>query len=446
MKSLAALKKNYVPVDVPALSEEDMQWFRDGKFGMFIHWGLYALLGRGEWVMFNERIDKTEYAKLAASFQADGFDPKHWARTAKAAGMKYMVLTARHHDGFSLFDTRASEFNSVNSAAGRDLVAEYVEACRSEGLKVGLYYSPMDWRFPGYFFPEMYMDSALAMKEQCWTQIRELMTNYGKIDMLWYDGEWLAHGGIKWGKGGWYRETNFEADDLHFKVNYFWESEKLNVMVRELQPGIMVNNRSGWEGDFDVRERKVGNIRTDKPWDSNDCLTQSWGYVPDAPMLSLKECLHHLIHTVTRDGNYLLNVGPTGAGEIEERQIDLLQQAGNWIGKYAYTIYGTRGGPFLPGEWGGATYSGSKIYLHITSWPENKLVLPKWKQPIAGWRGLNVKGINVIETDNQILVTIEDNQRDPIDTIVELDFGEPVEWEGVRMVENNVYGLADGLS
>jgi len=444
--SLIEMKKNYIPVKVPALSKEEMQWFRDAKFGMFIHWGLYALLGRGEWVMFNERISTSQYAKLAASFRADGFDPKQWARTAKAAGMKYMVLTARHHDGFSLFDTRANEFNSVNAGAGRDLVAEYVNACRNEGLKVGLYYSPMDWRYPGYFFPEIYLDSALAMKEQCWTQIRELMTNYGKIDMLWYDGEWLAHGGINWGADGWSRDVDYWKDDLYFKVNYFWESEKLNAMVRELQPGIMINNRSGWEGDFDVRERKIGYIRTDKPWDSCDCLTKSWGYVPDAPMLTLKECIHHLIHIVTRDGNYLLNVGPTGAGEIEERQIELLKQVGDWIGKYAQTIYGTRGGPFVPGEWGGATYAGQNIYLHITSWHDNRLVLPKWKHPIVSWSGLNATGITVVETDTEIVVAIADDQKDAIDTIVELHFEKPIEWEGISSVEDGVYGLADGLS
>src|SRR5690606_23266247 len=152
------------------------------------------------------------------------------------------------------------------------------------------------------------------------------------------------------------------------------------------------------------------------------------------------ECLHHLIHTVTRDGNYLLNVGPTGAGEIEARQIDLLQQVGNWIGKYERTIYGTRGGPFLPGEWGGATYAENNIYLHITSWPENTLVLSKWKQPVVAWRGLNVNGIDVIETDTHIIVTLAVEERDPIDTIVELRLEQPIEWEGVQMVENDVYG------
>lgn len=446
MKLLHEMKKNYVPVEVPPLSEADMQWFRDSKFGMFIHWGLYALLGRGEWVMFNERMDVSEYASLAEQFDAKGFNPKAWARTAKEAGMKYMVLTTKHHDGFCLFDSKASSFNSVNSAAGRDLVAEFVEACRAEGLKVGLYYSPMDWRFPGYFFPEMYMESALQMKEQCWEHIRELMTGYGKIDLLWYDGEWLAHGGINWEvEKGWYRNDDFATDDIYFKVNYFWESEKLNAMVRELQPGIMINNRSGWKGDFHVRERRIGGMRTDKPWDSNDCLTQSWGYIPNAPMLTLQECIHHLINTVTRDGNYLLNVGPTGDGVIEDRQIALLRQAGDWLKHYGYTLYGTRGGPFIPGNWGGATYSQNIVYLHITDWPSEKLVLPQLSQSITAWENITSNNAIVEETEMAIEILVPVEGRDSIDTIIALHFADPITWEGVTEVEQDAYGLADGL-
>lgn len=396
--------------------------------------------------MFNERMDVSEYAGLAEQFDAKGFNPRAWARTAKEAGMKYMVLTTKHHDGFCLFDSKVSSFNSVNSAAGRDLVAEFAEACRAEGLKVGLYYSPMDWRFPGYFFPEMYMESALQMKEQCWGHIRELMTGYGKIDLLWYDGEWLAHGGINWEvENGWYRSDDFAKDDIYFKVNYFWESEKLNAMVRELQPGIKINNRSGWKGDFHVRERRIGGMRTDKPWDSNDCLTQSWGYIPNVPMLTLQECIRYLLNTVTRDGNYLLNVGPMGDGAIEDRQIALLRQAGDWLKLYGYTMYKTRGGPFIPGEWGGATYSQNIVYLHITDWPSDKLVLPKLSQSITAWKNITSNNAFVEETETAIEISVPVEGRDSIDTIIALHFEDPITWEGVTEVEQDAYGLADGL-
>ncbi|MBJ6361150.1 alpha-L-fucosidase [Paenibacillus sp. GCM10012307] len=449
MKSLQQLKSQYVPVEVPKQSAEKMQWFRDGKFGMFIHWGLYSLLGRGEWVMFNERMAAEQYAELAKQFDASGFDPKAWARTAKEAGMKYMVLTTKHHDGFALFQTEASAFNSVNSAAGRDLVAEYVEACRSEGLKVGFYYSPMDWRFPGYFFPEMYISSALEMKEQCWTQIRELMSNYGKIDMLWYDGEWLAHGGIHYDTRipGWITNKEWMHDETYFKVNYFWESERLNAMVRELQPDIMINNRSGWEGDFVVRERSIGEIRTDKPWDSCDCLADSWGWMPDRQMLSLRQLVDRFIRIVTRDGTFLLNVGPQGAGEIEAAQAERLKQMGDWLARYGESVYGTRGGPFLPAAWGGSVYRDSTVYLHITEWVDDTIVLRDAPPNLLTSSSLTSEGVTVSRTDdNKLLITVPEGERHPLDTIIVLQFKDPIKWEGHAVEEQITHGLGDGLA
>ncbi len=445
MGQLHEMRKNYKPKEIKKLSKSEIRWFREAKFGMFIHWGLYSLLGRGEWAMFNERISTGEYAKLADSFSAGKFDAKAWAKTAKNAGMKYMVLTARHHDGFCLFDSKVSSFNSVNSAAGRDLVAEYVEACRSEGLKVGLYYSPMDWRFPGYFFPEMYYDSAIAMRDQCREQLRELMTEYGKIDMLWFDGEWLAHGGIKFGEHGWYRDEDFGKDEIYFKVNYFWESEKVISMIREMQPGIMINNRFGWEGDFHVRERTIGKLKTDKPWDSNDCLTGSWGWIPDRPMLSLRECIKNLVSIAVRDGNYLLNVGPTGDGEIEARQVQRLSQIGEWLDKYGDAIYDTRGGPVLPGEWGGATYRGNTVYLHITEWIEETIVISGINNRVVSYSSPTSSRVNFEQKAQLIYITVPISDRHPFDTIIVLKLEEEISWEAVNEAEQDIYGLADGL-
>ena len=184
-----------------------MAWWHDAKFGMFIHWGIYAIPGRGEWVQWNEQIPVEEYAKLADKFQPDKFDADAWASTAKAAGMKYMVLTTRHHDGFCLFDSKASDFTSVKTAAHRDFVADYVKAVRKAGLHVGFYYSPLDWRFPGFFLPDIQLNSAEAMREQYHRQMEELLSNYGQIDVIWFDGgeqDWLSFGGdwsgAKWQK------------------------------------------------------------------------------------------------------------------------------------------------------------------------------------------------------------------------------------------------------
>ena len=196
MKSFEQAYKNYIPEQVERLNENQMKWFRDAKFGMFIHWGLYSMLGKGEWVLFKERLNVKDYERLADDFSAVKFDARKWARTAKAAGMKYMVLTTRHHDGFCLFESRCSSFQAMNSAAHKDFVREYVDACREEGLKVGFYYSPLDWRFPGYFMPDLYWENALELKKQCHEQLRELMTNYGKIDLLWMARGCRGLGGI----------------------------------------------------------------------------------------------------------------------------------------------------------------------------------------------------------------------------------------------------------
>lgn len=308
---LSGGKKKLQTGKVEKLSEEQMKWFRDAKFGMFIHWGVYSMLGKGEWVLMNEHLDVRKYETLKDDFLAENFDAEQWAKNAKAAGMKYMVLTTRHHDGFCLFDSKCSDFTAMKGAAHRDFVKEYVEACRKEGMKVGFYYSPLDWRFPGYFMPDLYWESAEALKKQCHDQLMELMSNYGKIDLLWFDGEWLALGGMDWnGERGWYRKDDWQTSE-YMRVNYFWESEKLINEIRQLQPDIMINNRGGWEGDFHVRERRIDGMRTDKPWDSNDCIADSWGYIPGRPVLPLRQLIQNLVSIAVRDGNYLLNIGRT---------------------------------------------------------------------------------------------------------------------------------------
>lgn len=444
MKTLDRVRENYVPEKVERLSEEEMQWFRDAKFGMFIHWGLYSLLGKGEWVLLTEKLNVKEYEKLAGDFSALEFNAKEWAHTAKAAGMKYMVLTTRHHDGFCLFDSKASSFNSMNAAAHKDFVREFVEACRNEGLKVGFYYSPLDWRFPGYFFPEMFWENAMELKKQCWEQLRELMTDYGKIDMLWFDGEWLALGGIDWDfSNGWCRKPDWTKGKF-LKVNYFWESEKLVNMIRELQPGIMINNRGGWEGDFHVRERRIDGIRTDKPWDSNDCIADSWGYMPDKPVLSLAQLIKNIVAIVTRDGNYLLNVGPMGNGRMDEEQVERLMQLGKWMEKYEESIYNTRGGPVMPGLWGGSVYRGKKVYLHITSWEKDRLIFPNPGKRLTAFYPLNVSSVSVKEKDGSLEVEVPMECRDPYDTIICLEYEDEIRWEGVKDRENDVYGESEG--
>ncbi len=445
MKSFEQAYKNYIPEQVERLNENQMKWFRDAKFGMFIHWGLYSMLGKGEWVLFKERLNVKDYERLADDFSAVKFDARKWARTAKAAGMKYMVLTTRHHDGFCLFESRCSSFQAMNSAAHKDFVREYVDACREEGLKVGFYYSPLDWRFPGYFMPDLYWENALELKKQCHEQLRELMTNYGKIDLLWFDGEWLALGGMDWNEtAGWFRRPDW-AIGKYMKVNYFWESEKIINEIRRLQPGIMINNRFGWEGDFHVRERRIDDIRTDKPWDSNDCIADSWGYIPGRPVLSLRELIHNLVSIAVRDGNYLLNVGPAGEGDMEEEQTERLKQMGEWLACYGQTLYGTRGGPVIPGNWGGTTYTGNTVYVHILEWQKEGVTFSIPNHKLMAWGALNAANVHLEEKEGQIRIGIPVADRDPFDTIIELVFDKEIEWEGIKGTENDVYGLGDGI-
>ncbi len=361
------------PATLPSY-ETRLEWFHQARFGMFIHWGLYALLGRGEWVMFQERLKAAAYAKLANRFQPRRFDPDAWAGLAADAGMKYLVLTARHHDGFCLFDSQVSDFTSVKTAARKDFVAAYVAACRRAGLKVGLYYSLLDWRFPGYFEPQREPASAAALVQQTHDQVRELMSNYGHIDVLWYDGDWINHG-----QAG--------IDDKAA----FWRAVELNAMVRRLQPHILINNRSGTQEDLDTPEQQVTASAAGRGWES--CMTMGffsgWGYTRHNPMWkSAPQLLHALVSAAAGEGNFLLNVGPKPDGSIRREEVVRLKAMGAWLRQNGEAIYGSQrcdlhggsGGQTTPtnswnmlGTW---TRKGKTGYLCIDRWPGREAVIP----------------------------------------------------------------------
>ncbi|MCY2929501.1 MAG: alpha-L-fucosidase [Planctomycetota bacterium] len=411
----AALKKLLLPA-------QDMRWWREARFGLFIHWGLYAIPGRGEWVQFTEKIDVDEYAKLAGQFKPTRFDADEWASIATEAGMKYTVLTTRHHDGFCLFDSPSSvgNFTSVKTAARRDFIAEYVPAVRRAGLGVGFYYSPLDWRFPGYFFPEMYRANALALKKQCYGQVRELLSNYGPIDVLWYDGGedfWLGLGGLEYGHGkGWH--TRYPAP---YTGPGLWEPLKLNTMVRKLQPKVVINARSGWEGDFDSSEGVVGQSRG-RPWET--CMTivkGGWGFMPDCELRTLKECVDILVQSACGDGNLLLNVGPMPDGRIEPRQASRLREIGQWLADNGRSVYATTGGPVPRGDWGGTTFAGKSLFVHVLNWPARGPVkLPRLTGQILAARTLSAGPAAFQQTARGVEISVPPRARSPIDTVIEL--------------------------
>ncbi len=371
---------------------------------MFIHWGLYAIPARGEWVMYCERIPKKEYALLAQKFNPRRFDADEWVSLAQEAGMRYMVLTSRHHDGFSLFDSKVSDFTSARTAAKRDLVGEYVEACRKAGMRIGFYYSLLDWRWPAYWDgPEKDPDGFAELRNYVHSQVRELMTQYGKIDILWYDGAW-PH----------------SAED--------WQSAKLNEMVRSLQPHIIINNRSGIPEDLETPEQHVKGH--DRPWET--CMTMDdlwWGYHPGDPNLkSPMQLVRNLVRCVVGNGNFLLNVGPKADGTIPGPQAQRLREMGRWIKANGESIYGAGSAPFPQAHLGYVTAKRNTAYVHITCWPGREAV-------VAGI-GNEVLKAYVLATGEELpFEQVEDRlfvrglpakAPDPIDTVIALELdGEP---------------------
>lgn len=361
-----------VRCDSLKLSEEDIEWWLDAKIGMFFHWGLYSILGRGEWAFYNEKIDKDEYRALADQFNPQDFEMKELVDTAVQLGAKYMVMVTRHHDGFALWDSPGSYegFTSFNTSSKRDFVKEYSDACREAGLRVGLYYSPMDWRFPGYFDPKGLLENAMLMKEQCYRQVEELCSGYGKVDILWYDGGWLSHKGT-------------DADGA-----WLWEPIKLNTIAREYNPNMLINPRSGLEGDFQCDEgtHKIAGSIIKTPWEKCMSITRGWSWYNDDYCMSCEEIIRMIVDVVCRGGNILLNVGPDRNGKLSQNVIDTMGKVGEWLEENGESIYGTRAGIFEPVDGiYGSTHRNECVYLHILD--------------IDGFRGMRIPdcGVQVVE-------------------------------------------------
>jgi alpha-L-fucosidase len=347
-------------------------WFVQDRLGLFIHWGLYSLAARHEWVKNRERITDAEYQKYFDHFDPDLYDPKAWAQYAKNAGMRYAVLTTKHHEGFCLFDSKLTDYKATNTPAGRDLVRPYVDAFREAGLKVGFYYSLIDWHHPEFPVDDLHPQrDDLAFREATKDrdirkyaeylhgQVRELLTNYGKIDILWLDFSY-SNRPSSWAKG---------------KGKEDWQSEKLFAMVRELQPDIMINNRAEVPGDFVTPEqyqpREAPTI-DGKPalWEACQTLNGSWGY--DRDNLDWKSpdlLIRMLVDGVSKDGNLLLNVGPTARGEFDPRAQQTLEAIGEWMHFNSRSIYGAAASKFTPPPDCRFTQRGNRLYLHIFSWP-----------------------------------------------------------------------------
>lgn len=316
---------------------------------MFIHWGLYAIPARGEWMLWNEKIPVEEYNRYADAFcPPKDFSPEEWVVLAKQAGMKYAVFTTRHHDGFSLYDSQVNPFNSVRSAAGRDFVAEYVEACRKHGIRVGLYHSVMNWQFRSTVTgPVEDPEDWNAMVEESHAQVRELMTNYGPIDLLWYDGA-MVPGGLDPAR--------------------HWRSVELNRMVRELQPGILINDRAHLPEDFSTPEQEIVAPPVGRRWESCMTMNGSWGYTADdTDFKSPETVVDCLVRCARFGGNLLLNIGPKPDGSVPEESVKILKEVGDWMRANGESIHASQRSAFTEANHvaGPVTQNGNEIYLHL---------------------------------------------------------------------------------
>lgn len=390
--------------------EKRMQWYREARFGMFIHWGLYAIPARGEWVRNTEQMPKEECMPYFEEFDPVDYDPRKWVRAAKDAGMKYVVLTAKHHDGFCLFDSACTDFKSTNTRLGRDIVADFLEAAREEGLRVGLYFSLLDWNhedFPHYGDEKHPMRNRPEFSNQgrnfdryldfMHAQVRELCTNYGKLDILWFD---FSYGNMR-------GET--------------WRATELVDMVRTLQPGVIIDNRlevSGegygslaqcrptpYHGDFVSPEQMIppNGIQDaegrDLCWEACVTMNRNWGYhAADRFYKPASMLIKKLVECVSKGGNMLLNVGPDARGNIPRESLARLEAIGAWMRLNGKSIYGCGKAGIEKPDYGRLTRNGKRLYFHVY---ENTL----GPLPLLGVKKEEISRIRYLATGAEIEIS-----------------------------------------
>jgi alpha-L-fucosidase len=416
--------------DCPESRDARLQWWRGAKFGLFIHWGPASVSGKEiSWSRIghpfdhpgHESVPAEAYDKLYLQFNPVKFDAQAWMGLAKEAGMKYVVFVAKHHDGFSMWPTRLRPDYSI--AAGpfhRDICQEIAQAARQQGIKLGWYYSTRDWTHPDYL-----KEGNDRYNRFFEGQVDELLSNYGKVDILWFD-----HVAGNW------RDYRFQ--------------ELFDRMYR-LQPNLLVNDRAArfiratedqpspglaslGRGDFDTPEQRIGKFQSGRAWESCVTMTEcddggGWSYRPDGRTRSFDECLRLLVNCVTGDGNLLLNVGPLPSGEIDPRQAAVLKQIGAWLRQFGESIYATRGGPFRNGAWGGSTYKDRSIYLHVLSWTGDRLRLPPLKGKVLRAAALTGGTVSLEQTAEGLNVILPGDQPAKLDTVIRLDLDAAPEQE-----------------
>jgi len=415
--SVAAPKYEPTPANL-----ESRRWFQEARFGLFIHWGVYSVLGDGEWVMNNRRIAVAEYEKVPALFNPQAYDPAEWVALVKAAGMRYITITSKHHDGFAMWDSKVSDYNvAKRTPYGRDVLKMLADECHKQGIKLFFYHSHLDWHHPDYFPRGRTGRDAGRPEGGQWNryldymdaQLEELLTGYGPIGGIWFDGVWDRR----------------DAD---------WRLQKTYGLIHRLQPAALVGNNHHLKPfpgeDFQMFEKDLPGHNTagfnedsqlgDLPFEMCETMNGAWGFnLLDTKYKSSRELVHLLAKAAGYDANLLLNVGPMPNGRIQPEFESRLREMGQWLQRNGESIYGTRGGPIPPRGWGVTTRNANRIYVHVLDWPDPVLALPRAQVPASPSRAYFLAdGAAVPVTSGPDALSLRlGGRRDPLDTVVVLE-------------------------
>ena len=371
--SSASFAQSYIPTPENLQARKE---FQDNKFGVFLHWGIYSMTARGEWYMNDRNIHRDEYAKLASGFYPSKFDAKEWVSAIKASGAKYITITTRHHDSFSMFDTKESEYDLVDATPfKRDIIKELAEECQKQGIKLHFYYSHLDWKREDYPVGRTGRGTGRPQGKENWAtyyqfmnnQLTELLTNYGPIGAIWFDGVWDQ------------------------PESFDWQLEEQYALIHRLQSACLVGNnhhRTPYAGeDFQMFERDLpgenkagysgGQEVSALPLETCETMNRTWGYnIEDQNYKSVKTLIQLLVRAAGKNANLLMNIGPQPNGELPTVAVQRLKEMGEWMSTYGETIYGTRGGDVEPHPWGVSTRKGNRLFIHVLDLQDNSLYIP----------------------------------------------------------------------
>jgi alpha-L-fucosidase len=418
----ARTQGNYTPT---AENLKARTWFQDAKFGMFIHWGVYSVLGDGEWVMETRPIHRTDYGKLPNFFNPTKFDPAAWVALAKNAGMKYITVTSKHHDGFAMFESKLSDWNVVaRTPYKKDVIGMLAAECHKQGIKLFVYYSQLDWHSTDYFPRGRTGHTAGRPETGNWDaylnfmdgQLRELLTNYGKLGGVWFDGMW----------------DKPDAD---------WHLARTYGLIHQLQPQALVgsnHHKNPFPGeDFQMFEKDLPGQHTTGfnadqgvsalPLETGETMNDSWGFrITDDHYKSSADLIRYLVRAAGMNANFLLNVGPMPNGEIQPEFVQRLTEVGKWTQTYGESIYGTRGGPIAGGPWGVTTQRGSTVYVHVLDWNGPLLGLPAMPSEVRSAKLLrDGRSVEFSTVKGGLILKSPEAQRDEVDRVIVLELESP---------------------